>query len=93
MLPGNEPSGRAAFQRLVGGVAGCIAAGVPRKGAIFHRDRHLEFVERHGGASPQLPGFPWPPLEDQVRGILAAFTGISYQDRFATEETTRDGAT
>jgi hypothetical protein len=35
-------------------------------------------------------GFPWPPLEDQVRGILDAFTGISYRDRFADEEAIHD---
>jgi hypothetical protein len=48
----------------------------------------------HGAASLRWAtiGFPWPPLEEQVRGILEAFTGIPYRDRSTDEEMSHDGA-
>ncbi len=86
-------SGAAAFQTLVDGVAACIAAGVARPGDAFRIATDI-WSALHGTASLRraTTGFPWPPLEDQVRGILEAYTGIRYQDRSTPEETTHDGA-
>src|SRR5215212_7320637 len=85
-------SGAAAFQTLTDGVAACIASGVARPGDPFRIATDI-WSALHGTASLRRAtvGFPWPPLEDQVRGILDAFTGIPYQNR-ATEETAHDGA-
>jgi AcrR family transcriptional regulator len=84
-------SGAAAFQTLVDGVAACIAAGVARPGNPFRIATDI-WSGLHGAASLRraTAGFPWPPLEEQVRGILEAFTGIPYRDRSADEETARD---
>src|SRR5918993_4752793 len=85
--------GAAAFQTLVDGVAACIAAGVARPGDPFRIATDI-WSALHGAASlrPATMGFPWPPLEKQVRGILEAFTGIPYGDRSENEETAHDGA-
>src|SRR5215216_6054918 len=76
-------SGAAAFQTLTDGVAACVAAGVARPGEPFRVATDI-WSALHGAVSLRraTTGFPWPPLEDQVRGILDAFTGISYRDRF-----------
>jgi AcrR family transcriptional regulator len=86
-------SGAAAFQTLVDGVADCISAGVARPGDPFRIATDI-WSALHGAASLRraTTGFPWPPLEDQVRGILEAFTGISYRDRSTSEEPAHDGA-
>ena len=86
-------SGAAAFQTLVDGVADCIAAGVARPGDPFRIATDI-WSALHGAASLRRAtmGFPWPPLEDHVRGILEAFTGVPYGDRSANEETAHDGA-
>jgi AcrR family transcriptional regulator len=86
-------SGAAAFQTLVDGVTACIAAGVARPGDPFRMATDV-WSALHGTASLRRAtrGFPWPPLEDQVRGILEAFTGIPYRDPSRREETTYDGA-
>jgi AcrR family transcriptional regulator len=86
-------SGAAAFQTLVDGVAACIAAGVVRPGDPFRIATDI-WSALHGTASLRraTAGFPWPPLEDQVRGILEAFTGIPYRDRSTDKETAHDGA-
>jgi AcrR family transcriptional regulator len=86
-------SGAAAFQTLVDGVAGCIAAGVARPADPFRIATDI-WAALHGTASLRraTAGFPWPPLEEQVRGILEALTGIPYRDRPTTEEKTYDGA-
>ena len=86
-------SGAAAFQTLVDGVADCIAARVARPGDPFRIATDI-WSGLHGAASLRraTAGFPWPPLEDQVRGILEAFTGIPYRDRSTDEETAHDGA-
>jgi AcrR family transcriptional regulator len=86
-------SGAAAFQTLVDGVAACITTGVARPGNPFRIATDI-WSALHGTASLRraTSGFPWPPLEDQVRGILEAFTGIPYRDRSTGEETTHDGA-
>ncbi|MGH2614757.1 MAG: TetR/AcrR family transcriptional regulator [Thermomicrobiales bacterium] len=83
--------GEAAFRTLVDGVAECIAAGVARPGDPFRIASDI-WPALHGIASLRRvsTGFPWPPLEDQVRGILQAFTGIPYGAQSAVEETTRD---
>src|SRR5918997_967378 len=85
--------GAAAFQTLVNGVAACIAAGVARPGDPFRVATDI-WSALHGTASLRraTAGFPWPPLGEQVRGILEAFTGIPYRDHTAAEETTNDGA-
>jgi AcrR family transcriptional regulator len=86
-------SGAAAFQTLVDGVAACIAAGVARRDDPFRIATDI-WAALHGTASLRraTAGFPWPPLEEQVRGILEAFTGIPYRDRPTDEEMTHDGA-
>jgi AcrR family transcriptional regulator len=86
-------SGAAAFQVLVDGVASCIAVGVARPGDPFRIATDI-WAALHGIASLRraTAGFPWPPLEEQVRGILEALTGIPYRDRPTTEEKTHDGA-
>jgi hypothetical protein len=86
-------SGAAAFQTLVDGVAACIAAGVARPGDPFRIAIDI-WSALHGTASLRraTTGFPWPPLEDQVRGILEAFTGIPYRNHSTAEEITDDGA-
>jgi len=86
-------SGAAAFQTLADGVAACIAAGVARPGDPFRIATDI-WSALHGTVSLRraTTGFPWPPLEEQVRGILEAFTGIPYRDCFTDEETTHDGA-
>jgi hypothetical protein len=87
-------SGAAAFQVLVGGVAACIVAGAARPGDPFRIATDI-WAALHGAASLRraTTGFPWPPLDEQVRGILEAFTGISYRDRSTDEEMTHDRAT
>jgi AcrR family transcriptional regulator len=82
-------SGAAAFQTLVDGVAACIAAGVARPGHPFRIATDIWAV-LHGAAS--LRWATWPPLEEQVRGILEAFTGIPYRDSATDEEMSHDGA-
>jgi AcrR family transcriptional regulator len=86
-------SGAAAFQTLADGVAACMAAGVARGGDPFRTATDI-WSALHGTASLRraTAGFPWPPLEDQVRGILEAFTGISYRNRSTAEEIGHDGA-
>ena len=86
-------SGAAAFQVLVDGVASCIAVGVARPGDPFRIATDI-WAALHGIASLRraIAGFPWPPLEEQVRGILEALTGIPYRDCPTTEEKTHDGA-
>jgi AcrR family transcriptional regulator len=71
--------GESAFRLLVDRVAECVATGVARPGDPFRISCDI-WPALHGVASLRrtAPGFPWPPLEDQVRGILEAFTGISY---------------
>jgi AcrR family transcriptional regulator len=85
-------SGAAAFQVLVDGVAACIAAGAARPGDLFRIATDI-WSALHGAASLRraTAGFPWPPLEEQVRGILEAFTGIPYRDRSTVEEMLDDG--
>jgi AcrR family transcriptional regulator len=80
--------GAAAFQTLVDGVADCIAAGVARPGDPFRIASDI-WPTLHGIASLRYssPDFPWPPLEDQVRSILEALTGIPYRDGSDVEET------
>jgi AcrR family transcriptional regulator len=86
-------SGAAAFQTLVDGVAASIAAGVARPGDPFRIATDI-WAALHGTASLRRAtrGFPWPPLEEQVRGILEAFTGIPYRDDSSAEKMTHDGA-
>jgi AcrR family transcriptional regulator len=85
--------GAAAFQTLVDGVAACIAAGVARPGDPFRIATDI-WSALHGAVALRwaTTEFPWPPLEDQVRGILEAFTGIPYRDRSTEEEIADDGA-
>ena len=84
--------GAAAFQTLVESVAACIAAGVARAGDPFRIATDI-WSALHGVVALRwaTPGFPWPPLEDQVRGILEAFTGIAYPDCDTEEEIANGG--
>jgi AcrR family transcriptional regulator len=86
-------SGAAAFQTLVDGVASCMAAGVARRGDPFRIATDI-WSALHGTASLRraTAGFPWPPLEVQVRGILEAFTGIPYLKHSTAKEKAHDGA-
>jgi AcrR family transcriptional regulator len=83
--------GAVAFQTLVDGVTSCIEAGVARPGDPFRIATDI-WSALHGVVDLRwgTSGFPWPPLEEHVRGILEAFTGIPYRDRYADEETARD---
>ena len=83
--------GAAAFQTLVDSVTSCIEAGVARPGDPFRMATDI-WSALHGVVDLRwgTSGFPWPPLEEQVRGILESFTGIPYRDRSADGETTRD---
>ena len=85
--------GAAAFQTLVDSVAACIAVGVARPGDPFRIATDI-WSALHGVVDLRwgTTGFPWPPLEDQVRGILEAFTGIPYRDHSTAEEISDDGA-
>ena len=80
--------GASAFQTLVDGVAECIAAGVARPGDPFRIASDI-WPALHGMVTLRQAyvEFPWPRLEHQVRGILAAFTGIPYESDIAAEET------
>jgi AcrR family transcriptional regulator len=86
-------SGAAAFQTLADGVASCMAAGVAHPGDPFRIATDI-WSALHGMTSLRrvTAGFPWPPLEDQVRGILEAFTGIPYRDHPTAEEKADEGA-
>ena len=86
-------SGAEAFQTLVDGVSACIAAGVACPNDPFRMATDI-WSALHGTASLRRAtmGFPWPPLENQVRGILEAFTGIPYPQHSTTEEIAHDGA-
>jgi AcrR family transcriptional regulator len=79
--------GAAAFQTLVDSVATCIAAGITRPSDPFLVATDI-WSALHGVVALRwaTAGFPWPPLEAQVRGILEAFTGIAYQDIPPEEE-------
>ena len=83
--------GAAAFQTLVDGVAACIASGQARPGDPFRTATDI-WSALHGAIALRLgtTGFPWPPLEDQVRGILEAFTGIPYRAYSPETEITHD---
>lgn len=83
--------GAAAFQTLVDGVADCIAAGEAYPGDPFRMATDI-WAALHGIASLRWAAktFPWPPLEEQVRGILEAFTGIPYKQNAGAEEIKRD---
>lgn len=85
-------SGAAAFQVLVDCVAACIATGAAKPGDPFLMGTQI-WSSLHGAASLRraTTGFPWPPLDDQVRGILEAFTGIPYENRSTVEEIAHDG--
>jgi AcrR family transcriptional regulator len=84
--------GAAAFQTLVESVAACIAAGLARPADPFRVATDI-WSSLHGAVTLRSAkeGFPWPPLEAQVRGILEAFTGIPYRDRSTDEEPAHDG--
>jgi AcrR family transcriptional regulator len=86
--------GAVAFQTLVDGVAECIADGVARSGDPFRIASDI-WPALHGVASLRqfAPSFPWPPLEDQVRGILETFTGIHYGSATVEEAPADDGPT
>jgi AcrR family transcriptional regulator len=85
-------SGAQAFQTLVDSVAACTEAGSARPGNPFLMATQI-WSALHGAASLRraTTGFPWPPLDGQVRGILEAFTGIPYRDRATEEEIARGG--
>ena len=86
--------GAAAFQTLVDGVAACIAAGLAPPGDPFRIATDI-WSALHGAVALRggTTGFPWPPLEGHVRGILEAFTGIPYGDLSPDQEIVYDGPT
>jgi hypothetical protein len=73
-------------------VADSIAVGVARPGDPFRIATDI-WAALHGVATLRraTAGFPWPPLEEQVRGILEAFTGTPYRNRPTDEEMPHDG--
>jgi AcrR family transcriptional regulator len=75
---GDDPPGRAAFQVLVDGVAACIAAGVARGDDPFHVAADI-WPALHGMVTlrRELPAFPWPPLDDQVQGVVGRLANLS----------------
>jgi AcrR family transcriptional regulator len=83
--------GEAAFGTLVDAVAAC-SAGMARAGDPFRIATDI-WSALHGAVALRsaTTGFPWPPLEDQVRGILEAFTGIPYRVQVMTQERSPDG--
>lgn len=83
---GEQPLGTAAFGVLVDAVAACIHAGQAQPGDPFAIATNI-WVALHGTVTlrRQMSRFPWPPLVDQVSGILEAFTGIRYRSPAATE--------
>ena len=85
--------GASAFQTLVDGVAECIASGVARPGDPFRIASDI-WPALHGIVTLRRAyvEFPWPPLDDQVRSILEAFTGIPYRDGAAKETADGSGA-
>jgi AcrR family transcriptional regulator len=94
MPSGSEFAGSkaaAAFQTLVDGIAESIDTGIARPGDPFRIATDI-WPTLHGIASLRMttPGFPWPQVEDQVRGILEAFTGIPYREPLPTEEYAHD---
>jgi peroxiredoxin/AcrR family transcriptional regulator len=80
-LPTGELPGMSAFAVLVAGVAECIAAGVARPGDPERIATDI-WMALHGMVSLRrhLTGFPWPDIEEQLRDILQAMTGIPYRD-------------
>lgn len=76
-VAGEERLGMAAFQVLVDGIASCIAAGVAKPADPFAVATNV-WNSMHGMVSlrQHLTRFPWPPIDDQLAGILAALTGI-----------------
>ncbi len=89
-----DSAGASAFQTLVDAVAECIATGIARPGNPFRIASDI-WPALHGIVTLRESNrdFPWPPLDQQVRGILEAFTGIPYEDRVAMEEGTGGAAT
>jgi AcrR family transcriptional regulator len=75
--PGEPLPGADAFQVLVDGVAACIAAGVARAGDPYQVATDI-WPALHGMVSlrRQLPDFPWPPLDEQVRRVVGGLAGL-----------------
>ncbi len=73
----DERPGMAAFMVLVDSVANCISAGVAEPDDPFRIATDI-WTSMHGMVSlrQRLPGFPWSPVEEQLTGIISAFTGI-----------------
>jgi AcrR family transcriptional regulator len=73
----DDPPGRAAFQVLVDGVAACIDSGAARADDPFRVAAEI-WPALHGIVTlrRQLPGFPWPPLDEQVRRVVGGLAGL-----------------
>ncbi len=79
-----ELPGMSAFAVLVNAVAACMESGAARPGDPFIVARD-NWTALHGIVQLRrhLPDFPWSALDDQVAGVVRAFTGI---ERFALPE-------
>lgn len=76
-VPGDP--GSEAFATLTDGIAACMGAGFAPP-ADPHRVAVDVWSALHGIASLRraLPNFPWPPLEPQLRGVLAGLAGVRF---------------
>ncbi len=79
--PEAPDSGRDALGTLVDALARCMEAGSAPRTDPFALAVEV-WTALHGIASLRwaMPGFGWPPLEEQVRRVLESFAGV----RFAT---------
>lgn len=80
-LPRQEVPGREAFDTLVGGVRGCMAAGVVPPGNPF-RVATAVWTALHGIVTLRhsAPAFPWPAIEDLVEDVLVGLVGIPREE-------------
>lgn len=82
---GPQRVGADVFTSLVDGIAACMRAGLAPPGDP-HRIATAVWTALHGIVTlrASIPGFPWPPLRQQVHDVLAGLAGLRHspaQDR------------
>ncbi len=77
--PGEPDSGRDALGTLVDALARCMEAGCAPSTDPFALAVEV-WTALHGIASLRwaMPGFGWPPLEEQVRRVLESVAGVRF---------------
>jgi hypothetical protein len=82
-----QAPGVEAFGFLVDGIRGCIEAGLARPADPFRTATNV-WTALHGLVSLRwsAPGFPWPPLAEQLDDLLSGLVGV---DRAALAEAAR----